>query len=372
MDENEAAVALRKGARAWSRWRKMNPGGISFTKLHLYDSPGRDGRQVKGRNRVDLSGMDLSGIAFHDAFAEGVVARDAVFDGAHFEEGDFSRADFRGATFRNTRFNKTILTNAVFDGATFVNCNLNRVNLVGASFRVREITETVVYGLSAWDLQTSEDSKQSKLVIEKTYGLYSDLVREGKVPMMVDDIELAQFVYYLSNHKKLRDTLQVLNQKGVLLLGRFGDGGLERLSAIRAWLQKQGYMAMVFDFQRPENLSLTETIVTMAGLAKFVVADLSGPSVPAELASILSQSKKPVLAFGDPYALFSDLEDQTRVVMIAADDADLIPALAAKLPAMEALHAARIETLAAREARRPAKVAPAERTRKPRAKPRRS
>jgi hypothetical protein len=103
-----------------------------------------------------------------------------VFDGTVLEEGDFSRADFGDATFRNTRFNKTILTGANFNDATFVNCNLNRVNLVAASFHVREITETVVYGISAWDLQISPESKQSKLVIEKTYGLYSDFVAEKK------------------------------------------------------------------------------------------------------------------------------------------------------------------------------------------------
>jgi uncharacterized protein YjbI with pentapeptide repeats len=65
----------------------------------------------------------------------------------------------------------TILTGANLDGATFVNCNLNRVNLVGTLFRVKEITETVVYGIAAWDLVTSDEMKQSKLVIEKTYEL---------------------------------------------------------------------------------------------------------------------------------------------------------------------------------------------------------
>jgi Pentapeptide repeats (9 copies) len=221
------------------------------------------------------------------------------------KRGDFSRANFSGATFHNTKFNKTILTGANFDGATFVNCNLNRVNLAGASFHVKEITETVVYGIAGWDLKTSDDMKQSKLVIERTYELYSDLIQQGKVPMMVDDIELAQFVYYLSNHKKMRDALNILNDRGVLLLGRFTDGGLERLYSTREWFQHNGYMAMIFDFARPDNLSLIETVVTMAGLSKFFVADLSGSSVPAELHSIFSQIKKPVLAFGNPYVLLT-------------------------------------------------------------------
>ena len=219
---------------------------------------------------------------------------------------------------------------------------------MGASFDLKEITETVVYGIAAWDLQTSKEMKQSKLVIEKTYELYSDLIRQGKVPLMVDDIELAQFVYYLSNHKKMRDALNIMNDRGVLLLGRFKDGGLERLYSMREWFRGKGYMAMIFDFARPDNLSLTETVVTMAGLSKFVVVDLSGSSVPAELQSILGQIKKPVLAFGDPYALFPDLTDQTRVITIENDELNLLRGLEKKLPELEKLHAKRLMELANR------------------------
>ena len=292
--------------------------------------------------------MNLSGVSIYKAFAEGLNLRNAVFEASHFEEGDFSRADFRGATFRSTKFNKTILTGANLDGATFVNCNLNRVNLVGASFCVKEITETVVYGIAAWDLVTSDEMKQSRLVIERTHDLYSDFIQQGKIPMMVDDNELAQFVYYLNDHKKIRDMLNILNDKGILLLGRFKDGGLERLYSVREWLQSKGYMAMIFDFARPDNLSLTETVITMAGLSKFIFVDLSGASVPAELQAILSQVKKPVLAFGDPYSLFPDLADQSWVRTIEGDDTNLLGGLEANLSSMEKLHAERIMQLARR------------------------
>lgn len=351
MTQDDPSQILMQGAKTWNAWRERNPGPVSFAAPHWYDSPGRGGKQIKGRNRVTLSGMNLSRVSIHRAFAEGLHLRDSVFEDAHFEEGDFSRADFGGATFRNTKFNKTVLTGAHFDGATFVNCNLNRVNLVGASFHVKEITETVVYGIAAWDLQTSDDMKQSKLVIERTYELYSDLIQQGKVPMMVDDIELAQFVYYLSNHKKMRDALNILNDRGVLLLGRFKDGGLERLYAMREWFQRKGYMAMIFDFARPDNLSLTETVVTMAGLSKFVIVDLSGSSVPAELQAILSQIKKPVLAFGNPYALFPDLVDQTSVVTIDGNESTLLGDLENNLPQLERLHAERVMQLAKRYAK---------------------
>ena len=348
MTEDDPSSILMQGAAVWNVWRSQNPAPLTFSAPHWYDCPGRGGMQLKGKNCVDFSGMNLSGASIYNAFAEGLNLRNAVFEGSHFEEGDFSRADFRGATFRNTKFNKTILTGADLDGATFVNCNLNRVNLVGASFRVEEITETVVYGIASWDLVTSDEMKQSKLVIEKTYELYTDLIEQGKIPMMVDNIELAQFVYYLSNHKRMRDVLNILNDRGVLLLGRFKDGGLERLYSIREWLKAKGYMAMIFDFARPDSLSLTETAITMAGLSEFIVADLSGPSVPAELQAILSGIKKPTIAFGDPYALFPDLADQTSVIVIKGDGSNLLRDLENNWPTMEKLHAERIMQLARR------------------------
>lgn len=347
MPADTSALVLQ-GAAVWNAWRQQHRGNVNFAAPRWYDSPGPGGLQIKGRNRLDFSAMDLSGVSIHRAFAEGLNLRGAVFRNAHFEEGDFSRADFSGAEFHSTRFNKTILTGANFDDATFINCSLNRVNLVGASFRVREITETVVYGIAAWDLQTSETSKQSRLVIERTYDLYSELIAQGKVPLMVDDIELAQFVHYLSDHRRMRDTLNILNDKGVLLLGRFKDGGIERLYAVREQLQRQGYMAMIFDFERPDNMSLTETVVTMAGLSKFIVVDLSGASVPGELQAILSQIKKPIVAFGDAYAMFPDLEDQTKVLTLKGDDAQLLGDLERLLPELERLHGERIVALARR------------------------
>ncbi|SMF15451.1 Uncharacterized low-complexity proteins [Alteromonadaceae bacterium Bs31] len=332
-------------------WNKTTAGKVAdFVRPQWFDSKLPDGQQIKGRNKLDMSGMHFYGTRIHSAFAEGLNLSGSTFIDAQIEEGDFSRADFSHCTFKNTRFNKTIFTQASFSGASFVNCNLNRVNLTEARFDVKEICETVVYGISAWDLQLSEESKQSKLIIEKSYEFYSDFIARGELPLMVDDIELAQFVYYLSNHKKMRDTLNILNNRGVLLLGQFRDGGLERLYALREWLQARGYMPMIFDFTRPDSLSTNETIVTMAGLSKFVLADLAGPSVPAELTEIFSSIKRPLLAFGKhPYALFPNLMDQTTVVHIEGLPENLLQELETKLPTMEQLYKKRIEVLIERD-----------------------
>ncbi|MFZ0160571.1 MAG: pentapeptide repeat-containing protein [Kineosporiaceae bacterium] len=337
-----AEQAIRRGVDFWAQWQQENPGGSQFAKPNWYDCPDPSGAQIKGHNRINFDGYTLKNAAIYDAFAEGIGIRDAIIDGCRFEEGDFSRADFSNTCFVGTHFNKTILTDSCFDGASFINCNLNRVNLTGARFCLKEITETVVYGISAWDLRTCEAMQQSKLVIERTYDLYSDLVERGQIPVTVDNIELAQFIHYLSDHKKMRDTINILNARGVLLLGRFRDGGLDRLYRIRDWLLTKNYTPMIFDFGRPDSLDLTETVVTMAGLSRLVLADLSGGSVPQELHAILGAFEKPVIAFSeqDPYALLKDLMRKNPYVFFVkfASDAELLNGLAKKLADAEQGH----------------------------------
>jgi hypothetical protein len=91
-------------------------------------------------------------------------------------------------------------------------------------------------------------------------------------------------------------------------------------------------------------------VVAMAGLSKFVGADLSGSRVPAELHSILSQIKKPVLAAANPYALFPDLADQTSLIVVKGQESNLLCALEDQLSALERLQAERLMQLAQRYA----------------------
>jgi hypothetical protein len=136
--------------------------------------------------------------------------------------------------------------------------------------------------------------------------------------LTVDDLEVAQFVYLLLNHKKLRNVLNAVTERGVLLLGRFGGGGLEVLQAVAARLREEKYLPIIFDFDRPQDRNFTETVKTLAGLSRFVIADLSGPSVPLELYATIPHFKIlfiPILEAGrKPFSMAVDLLEYPWVV----------------------------------------------------------
>jgi hypothetical protein len=112
----------------------------------------------------------------------------------------------------------------------------------------------------------------------------------------VSDIKTAAFIYSLmESSEDLARNIDEATNRVVLLLGKFRDGGAERLNRIKSLLADYGLIPIKFDFEKPELLNLIETITIIAGLSKFIIADLSGPSVPAEIERITSSFYKPIL-----------------------------------------------------------------------------
>ena len=128
----------------------------------------------------------------------------------------------------------------------------------------------------------------------------------------VDSIEVAQFVYLLLHNDKIRDVIDTVGKKGVLLLGRFTEGRIVVLDRLREELRKHGYLPIVFNFDKPETKDFTETVRLLAGMSKFVIADLTSPkSAPYELGAIVSQTMipfQPIITAGEtPFAMLRDL-----------------------------------------------------------------
>jgi hypothetical protein len=129
----------------------------------------------------------------------------------------------------------------------------------------------------------------------------------------VDSLEVAQFIYLLLKNEKIRNVIDTIGKKVVLILGRFTPGRKAILDAVREELRKQEYLPVLFDFEKPAIRDLTETVSTLAHMARFVVADVTdAKSIPQELMKIVpalpSVPVQPLLlASKREWAMFKDL-----------------------------------------------------------------
>jgi len=88
--------------------------------------------------------------------------------------------------------------------------NLQSAILIGTNLEQATLTGCFVYGIFTWALK-GIPKDQSNLVITP----------EDAPMVTVDDLEVAQFIYLLLNRAKLRNVLNAINSKAVLILGRF-------------------------------------------------------------------------------------------------------------------------------------------------------
>jgi hypothetical protein len=102
-----------------------------------------------------------------------------------------------------------------------------------------DLTDCLVYGISAWNVSL-EGTKQLNLVITP----------EDEPVITVDNLEVAQFIYLLLNNQKIRDVINTIAEKAVLILGRFTPERKAVLDAIREALRQHGYLPIMFDFDR--------------------------------------------------------------------------------------------------------------------------
>ena len=70
-----------------------------------------------------------------------------------------------------------------------------------------------------------------------------------------------QFLYLLLNNRAVRDVIETVGKKAVLILGRFTEQRKSVLEAIRQELRRAGLIPILFDFEGPRNRDITETVV---------------------------------------------------------------------------------------------------------------
>ena len=356
MANDEHVALLKQGVAAWNAWRAENPDirpdlseadftgadliganliGADLVGAKLSEADLSEGRVV----RADLSGANLSRANLGEARLSGANLNgtdlteaklvDANLSMAHLTHANLVRAvlarvllgsadltgvnltgaDLRAADLTSANLRRADLTGADLGGVKLSSADLNGADLSGASLQGAQLIETDftganltgcrIYGVSAWGLKL-DGTKQQNLIIT-----------HSKEPTVtVDNIEVAQFIYLMLNNQKVRDVIDTITSKAVLILGRFTDERKAVLDALREELRKRNYLPILFDFEVPATRDITETISLLARMARFVVADITdAKSIPQELAVIVpdlpSVPVQPLLLEGSgEYSMF--------------------------------------------------------------------
>jgi hypothetical protein len=263
---------------------------------------------LSGANLLDarLSGADLSGANLSGANLSG-----AYLSGANLLEARLSEANLRGAHLGVANLNGADLRKANLLWANLFWANLSEANLSEANLEGTvllntdltgaDLTGCRIYGVSAWGLKL-ERAKQQNLIIKN--------LAEDEPEITVDNVEVAQFIYLMLHNQKIRDVIDTITSKVVLILGRFTDERKAALDALREELRKRNYLPILFDFSVPATRGITETVSLLARMARFVVADITdAKSIPQELSMIVpdlpSVPVQPLLLEGsDEYGMF--------------------------------------------------------------------
>jgi hypothetical protein len=301
MANDEHVAMLKKGVKAWNAWREENPDlGPDLSEANL-SRANLSNAHLTGAN---LAGANLIQTYLVQAWLFEANLGGANLSGAYLGAAELLEANLGGANLSGADLHMAYLNGANLNRATLRGANLEGATLLETELTGADLTGCRIYGVSAWGLKV-EKAKQQNLVI----------TRENEPTVTVDNIEVAQFVYLLLHNEKIRDVIDTIGKKGVLLLGRFTEGRMVVLERIREKLRDLGFVPMVFNFDKPETKDFTETVRLLASLSKFVIVDITNPrSAPLELQATVPDYMVPfvpILQQGEqPFSMFVDLQNK--------------------------------------------------------------
>jgi uncharacterized protein YjbI with pentapeptide repeats len=315
MPNDEHVALLKQGRDAWNKWRHENRdihpdlSGANLSGARFEPGVELSHANLSGANlcKAELNGAYLAEANLREASLESAGLVEAFLAGAdlshaNLEYASFTSANLNGADLIGSMLNRANLRWANLSGATLsgaqlkegdlrqaslVNAKLRGVNLSGADLQAAILVDTDltdadltgchIYGISAWNVKL-DGATQKNLIV----------THADEPEVTVDNIEVAQFIYLMLNNQKLREVIDTITSKTVLILGRFTDERKAVLDALREELRKREYLPILFDFEKPRSLDTDETITLLARMARFIIADISdAKSVLQELRAIV-------------------------------------------------------------------------------------
>lgn len=336
---------LRSGPEHWNARRstteELSRADFRGADLHRANLRGANLSQADlteadlGKAKIvdaDLSGSILRGADLEGALIYGADLSGADLTGARLKGANLSRADLTRASLKAADLSGTDLSGANLSGADLTEANMNAADLTGAALVGTNLERANldgcrVYAASVWNVRL-DGASQTGLRITSSL---------DQLSITVDNLEVAQFVYLLLNNAKLRSVIDTVTARTVLLLGRFTPERKVVLDAMHQELRQSGYLPILFDFAGSSNRSITETVLILAGMSRFVIADLTdAASVPQELSAIAfspltNVPVQPIIMRGSPeWSMYVDLDLKGRFLapFIYESVEDLLTSLA--------------------------------------------
>jgi hypothetical protein len=249
---------------------------------------------------TDFDGADLRGIRFPSSLCEQIKLSNTNLNGTDLRKANLKGVDLRNADLRKVDLWEADLSHSDLREADLANANMVRVKVKGA-----KISGSHIYAINVWDLE-GEFAEQKDLIISPP----------GEPEITVDNIKVAQFIYLILNNIEIREVIDALTSKTVLILGRFSISERKTiLNRLRDKLREYDLLPIVFEFDRPVDKDFTETIKTLAGLCYFVIADITNPkSSPLELQATVPDYQipfVPIIQEGEaPFSMIANLQSK--------------------------------------------------------------
>lgn len=250
---------LKKGAKAWNKWRHRNPDIIpQLSGLDLNQEDCRDlsGYNLDDANLADVRGIavsfrgaslvraDLGGANFRETRFVEANLREANLEGADLRDLNFGRAELKSANLQEASIKYSWLGETNLDEADLRKANFYEANLTGANLRKANLSEvnlnrsdlreanlneatlekaTVIncsiYGVSVWG---------TKLNGAKLENLY--ISPDGREGLPIDNLALAQITYWHRHDSSLSQKFRQvchLEEKAIelanILVDKYGE-----------------------------------------------------------------------------------------------------------------------------------------------------
>lgn len=301
MANQEHLGILEQGIETWNAWRKQH----REVKPDLSEADLRDwnlrGGYFSGAN---LTGANLSWADLREAQMGWVhVAPDYLEEAANlsfaqleksdcrnahlfrvkplalyakkalFTEADFSGADLSQALMNETDMRNTKLCDAILFAADFQGADLREADLSGAHLHLTNLYDANLTGCRVAGIDAVGAYLDGAIQLDLNLSIFQ------LAPVIVDHLQIAQFIYLYQRSTSLQNVLDIgPSSKLVLLVGSFCDVRKHVLEAFKTALRQREIIPIFYDIAQENKLAINEIVRDLASLARCVVVDVSEPT----------------------------------------------------------------------------------------------